>query len=406
MKQGLSKPYISFNFSIKPFFFSNFCMALLISISGCHSNKDQNQQQKDSASIAYQLPNPTPISTDSAARYNSVCNYWFDSFLKNSRFNGGMIVAKHGTVVFEKYQGTGHLNSNDVVNENTPFHIASVSKTFTAMAVLKLWQDKKINIDDEFSKYFPDFNYPGVTIRCLLNHRSGLPNYVYFMDESGWDTKQYATNQDVYNYLVQKKSILKNIGQPNKYFCYCNTNYALLALLIEKVSRTSYPEHLKKTIFEPLQMKNTFVFTSADSSKTTPSYDWRGFQAAFIDMDKVYGDKNIFSTPRDILKWDRLLASGQYLNKETLEAAYTPYSHERGGIRNYGLGWRMYAFPDGYKIIYHNGWWHGNNASFIRLPKEDATIIVLGNKYNSSIYKAKYLIGLFSTKDAGKEEEE
>ena len=371
---------------------------------GCQSKKDQETKLPES--FSYSLPSPTPISSDSMIRYNGVCNYWFDSFLKNSKFNGGMIVAKNGTVVFEKYQGTGHLNTTDTVNENTPFHIASVSKTFTAMVVLKLWQDKKINIDDELSKYFPDFNYPGVTIKCLLNHRSGLPNYVYFMDENGWNPKQYATNQDVYNYLVQKKNILKNIGLPNKYFSYCNTNYALLALLIEKVTGSSYAEHLKKTIFEPLEMKNTFVFTSADSSKTTPSYDWRGYQAAFMDMDKVYGDKNIFSTPRDILKWDRLLASGQYLNKETLEAAYTPYSHERGGIRNYGLGWRMYAFPDGYKIIYHNGWWHGNNASFIRLPKEDATIIVLGNKYNRSIYKAKYLIGLFSIKNAGNEEEE
>jgi CubicO group peptidase (beta-lactamase class C family) len=403
MKQSNSSIYTKRSFLLHSKALSSLCFSIMLLI-GCQSKKDQETKLPES--FSYSLPSPTPISSDSMIRYNGVCNYWFDSFLKNSKFNGGMIVAKNGTVVFEKYQGTGHLNTTDTVNENTPFHIASVSKTFTAMAVLKLWQDKKINIDDELSKYFPDFNYSGVTIRCLLNHRSGLPNYVYFMDESGWDRKQYATNQDIYNYLTSKKNILKNIGQPNKYFSYCNTNYALLALLIEKVTGNSYPEHLKKTIFEPLQMKNSFVFTSADSSKTTPSYDWRGYQAAFMDMDKVYGDKNIFSTPRDILKWDRLLASGQYLNKETLEAAYTPYSHERGGIRNYGLGWRMYAFPDGYKIIYHNGWWHGNNASFIRLPKEDATIIVLGNKYNRSIYKAKYLIGLFSIKNAGNEEEE
>jgi CubicO group peptidase (beta-lactamase class C family) len=354
----------------------------------------------------YQLNEPQIIRPDSFSKLNSACNNWFDTFLKHTEFNGGMIVAKNGTVVFEKYQGQGHLNQNDTINENTSFHIASTSKTFTAMVVLKLWQDKKINIDDYLSKYFPDFNYTGVTIRSLLNHRSGLPNYVYFMDENGWNKKQFVTNKDVYQYLVTKKKYLKDIGSPNKNFKYCNTNYVLLALLIEKVTNIPFPEYLKKTIFDPLKMNHTFVYTSLDSIRTTPSYDSKGTKIPFMHLDKVFGDKNIFSTPRDILKWDRLLTSGQYLNKETLEAAYTPYSHEKDGIKNYGLGWRMYTFPDGYKLIFHNGWWHGNNSCFIRLPEENATIIVLGNRYNKNIYKAKYLVGLFSTKKKDIEDDE
>jgi CubicO group peptidase (beta-lactamase class C family) len=215
------------------------------------------------------------------------------------------------------------------------------------------------------------------------------------MDELGWDKKKYVSNQDVLDVLIQQKNQLQKIEAPNRRFCYCNTNYVLLALLIEKITNTPFSEHIKKTIFVPLQMNHSFVYSDADSSKANPSFDPQGRQAAFINLDKVVGDKNIFSTPEDLLKWDRLLTTKQYLNDSMLQQAYQPYSNEHEGIRNYGLGWRMYNYPDGYKIIYHNGWWHGSNAVFIRLIKEDATIIVIGNKYNRNIYKARDLISLF-----------
>ncbi|MCX6292859.1 MAG: serine hydrolase, partial [Sphingobacteriales bacterium] len=251
-----------------------------------------------------------------------------------------------------------------------------------------------LNLDDPFSKYFNQFNYPGVTIITLLNHRSGLPNYVYFMDELGWK-KKTVTNQDVLNTLIQQKNKLKNLNPPNRKFAYCNTNYVLLALLIEKITQTPFAEHLKKTIFIPLEMNHSFVYTDADSSKTTPSFDAKGKQTAFINLDKVVGDKNVFSTPEDLLKWDRILSSKQYLNDSMLQQAYQPYSHEKEGIRNYGLGWRMFNYPDGYKIIYHNGWWHGNNVVFMRLLKEDATIILIGNKFNKKIYSAREISTFF-----------
>ncbi len=360
----------------------------------------------DTSFHSFELPAPAFIDGSVKNRLSDYCNNWYDQFLQRSEFNGGMIVAQQGNIIFEKYNGSAHLHSIDVVNANTPFHIASVSKTFTAMAVLKLWQDNKINIDDLFSKYFPNFNYPGITIRSLLSQRSGLPNYVYFMDELGWDKKKYVTNNDILNYLINRKADLKNVERPNTHFNYCNTNYALLALLIEKVTQTSYPEYLRKTIFVPLGMNNTFVYSDKDSAKTNPSYDWKGREAAFIDVDKVYGDKNIFSTPQDLLKWDQLLRTESFLSKSTLDEAYKPYSNERPGVRNYGLGWRMYNFPNGKKIIYHNGWWHGSNAVFIRLLEEQATIIVIGNKYNRNIYKAKDLIGIFTQSFSTDGEEE
>ncbi len=357
-------------------------------LNACNLGNSENNNTK------YNIDDDAQMDTILKKNIQSACTIWYDTVLKKSGFSGGILIAQHGKVIFEKYAGSVHLNKDDSINNQTSLHIASVSKTITAMAVLKLCQDKLLNLDDPFTKYFNKFNYPGVTIRNLLNHRSGLPNYVHFMDKLGWK-KKTVTNQDVLNTLIQQKNIIKRIESPNRKFNYSNTNYVLLALLIEKITQTPFAEHLKKTIFNPLQMNHSFVYTDSDSSKTNPSFDEKGKQAAFINLDKVVGDKNVFSTPEDLLKWDRLLSSKQYLNDSMLQQAYQPYSHEKEGIRNYGLGWRMFNYPDGYKIIYHNGWWHGNNAVFMRLLKEDATIILIGNKFNKKIYSAREISNFF-----------
>jgi len=354
--------------------------------------------KSDTASISpYPLPPAPRLSSTEYNRLHQICNAWYDSLLNNNAFNGAILVAKDGNIVFEKYKGTGHVGGADTIDANTSFHIASVSKTFTAMAVLRLVQEKKISLDDAFEKYFPAFNYPGVTIRTLLNHRSGLPNYVYFMEKVGWNPNQFVTNQDILNMLVNKKNELENITQPGTHFTYCNTNYALLALLIENVSHLPYPAYMKKYVFDPLQMNHSFVYTKTDSSRTIPSYDWKGGIIASNYLDEVYGDKNIYSTPSDMLQWDRLLHTNLFLSADLLKEAYQPYSNERPGIRNYGLGWRMNVYPNGKKIIYHNGWWHGCNASFIRIIQNDATIIVLGNRFNRNIYKTKLLVPAFDS---------
>ena len=379
----------------------------LFFITSCQSSSQPKLKSTADSTIMH-VKAPVPLSDADKIRYHNACEIWYDSVLKNSNFNGGILVAKNGNIVFEKYQGTAHLKSTDSITATTALHIASISKTFTAMCILKLWQDKKLSLDDEYSKYFPSFNYPGITIRTLLDHRSGLPNYLYFMEDLDWDKKVPIKNQDVLETLINKKGLLKNIATPDKRFNYCNTNYALLALLAEKVSGTAFPALIKKTFFDPLQMKHSYIFTHADSATATPSYDWRGRLIPLDFLDDVYGDKNVYTTPQDLLIWDRALSSNLIFAKETLEEAYKPYSNEKQGIRNYGLGWRMNIYPNGKKIIYHNGWWHGSNASFIRLLQEDVTIILIGNKFCRNIYKAKDLSNIFSNyyeKDAEEDAE-
>jgi len=142
-------------------------------------------------------------------------------------------------------------------------------------------------------------------------------------------------------------------------------------------------------------MTDTYIFSQADFDRSMPSFEWNNRKYGLEFMDLVYGDKNVYSTVRDMLKWDQAMYDGKLFSAETLQAAFTGYSYEKAGQRNYGLGWRMTEVDNGKKIIYHNGWWHGNNTVFIRLPEEKATIIVLGNKYNRNIYHAKQLCDLF-----------
>ncbi len=364
--------------------------------AGCSQKKaDAKNLKEQEKKLVYTIPQPAVISSEERQRIKLQSEIFYDSMLDNSGFNGGMIVAKAGNIIFEKYKGFVNIDGKDSINASTSLHIASVSKTFTAMAVLKLQELGKLNIEDSVTHFFPEFNYPGVTVKTLMNHRSGLPNYLYFMEDTGWNKDSIIENKDVLQWLIAKKGIIKNIATPNRRFTYCNTNYALLALIIEKVSGISYPEFMKENIFAPLGMKNTFVHFKNDNIIHSKSFDWRGREIPDNFLDDVYGDKNIYSTPRDLLIWDRALSDTVFLSAKSMELAYTPYSNEKPGIKNYGLGWRMNVYDDGKKIIFHNGWWHGNNAAFIRVLKDDATIILISNRYARAVYKAKNLVNIF-----------
>jgi CubicO group peptidase (beta-lactamase class C family) len=356
--------------------------------------------------LIYTIAEPKPLDKIERDRIFYACKQFYDTTLLPSGFNGGIIVAKGGHIIFEKYKGYINLDSVNPITEFTPLHIASVSKTFTAMAILKLQEQGKLNINDSLTKYFPNFNYPGVTIKTLLNHRSGLPNYLHFLGDVAWPDTLMMHNTDILNVLINKKPLMKSIVPADTKFAYNNTNYALLALVIEKVSGKLYPQFMQENIFDPIGMKNTFVRYKMDTNKLSKSFDWKGRIMHETNLDEVYGDKNIYSTVVDLLKWDRIMADSVFLTNASKQLAYIPYSNEKPGIKNYGLGWRMNVYDDGKKIIFHNGWWHGNNATFIRLIKDDVTIIALSNRFARSTYGSKILVNIFGDYFNEKTEEE
>jgi CubicO group peptidase (beta-lactamase class C family) len=380
-------------FNLKSFVYACCAMMMLV---GCNLNEHSKTEAKPpKPQITYKINEPIPLDKKENERIYRACKMFYDTTLLPSGFNGGIIVAKGGNIVFEKYRGSINLDGLDSITATTPLHIASVSKTFTAMAILKLQEQGKLSVNDTLTKYFPDFNYDGVTIKTLLNHRSGLPNYLHFLQQVGWSEDSMLQNKNILNLLINKKAVLTDVVPADTKFAYCNTNYALLALIIEKVSGMPYAQYLKENIFDAIGMKNTFVNYKLDTNTLSKSFDWKARRIYNTCLDDIYGDKNIYSTVGDLLKWDRLLADSVFLSNKSLEAAYTPYSNEKPGTKNYGFGWRMNVYDNNKKIIFHNGWWHGNNATFIRLIKEDATIVVLSNRFARSVYSSKILVNIF-----------
>jgi CubicO group peptidase (beta-lactamase class C family) len=364
--------------------------------------KAEVTEKKDSVVSIASLPQ---LSQPELHHYANASAHFFDSLLGRG-FNGSILVAKNNEIIYESYHGFKKLGRvrdvKDSVDAHTPFHLASVSKTFTAMAILKLYEQGKLNINDEVSKYLPGFPFPGTTIKLLLSHRSGLLNYVHFMDRSNWNKRNFLTNNDVLQYIINHQSEVHG-APPGKHFEYSNTNYALLALIIEKTSGQSYADFITNTFFKPLQMQDSYVFNLTDTAMAEKSYKRNGRPFRLEYLDQVYGDKNVFSTTHDLLKWDIALRSGTLFAPATLDSAYMPYSFEKPGKRNYGLGWRMLLEPNGKKLIYHNGWWHGNRTVFIRMIDENATIIALCNNDNSRVYASKKLCDLFGDYRQGRD---
>lgn len=336
---------------------------------------------------------------------------FFNKHWSSDSNNISFLVAKDGQILFEKYKGYADKKKGTTIEYNTPLHIASVSKVLTATAILELVDKGKIKLDQKVNTILKNFPYPDVTVRMLLNHRSGMRNYAYFVEDKGvWDRHKVLTNQDVLNLLADKN--IKQESRTNTRFAYCNTNYAMLALIIEKVTGLKYPAAMKKMIFEPLHMDNTYVFEYDKDKKTAvPSYKASNMELALDHLDKVYGDKNIYSTPRDLLKFDLARNSANFLSKNLRDQVYKGYSYEAKGIKNYGLGIRMLEWETGQKFYFHNGWWHGSTSAYITLQKEHVTIIALSNKFNKTTYKVRDLSPLFGdypfkTNEAEKEKEE
>ena len=311
---------------------------------------------------------------------------------------GGFIVAKGDEVLYESYRGFAQGKDEEPINDTIALHVASISKSLTAMGTLKLVEAGKINLEDPLTKYFPTFPYPKVTVFTLLSQRSGLPKYEYVIEKIKPAppelSKKYLTNQDILNMLIRYQPELARATDTG--FMYCNTNYALLALLIEKVTEKSFPEAMKQMVFRPLKMKHSYIFQEKDTLTAAKSFYQRGPRVYPYDrLDLIYGDKNVYTTPRDLLNFSKALYSKDFLKPELKQKIFEPYSNERPGINNYGLGFRMKVFDENEKLTYHNGWWHGTNSVFAHLLKSQVTIIAIGNKYSTRVYTALALSGLF-----------
>jgi len=308
-----------------------------------------------------------------ASRLDSI----FSRLRDRRKFSGCVLIAENGRILHSGAYGYANLRTKDTLSLHTSFQLASVSKVFTATAVMLLYQDGKLDFDDEVRQHLPDFPYEGMTIRHLLNHRSGMGRYMATAAKywKKWREPMYNTDV-VYQYKRFKPPIF---FRPNRGFNYCNTNYVFLASLVEQVSGMSFADFCHKRIFEPLGMKNSLIY----SRKTQPPIPheaigykagWRGFYKAPNDyIDGVVGDKGMYSSVYDLYLFDRALYEHRLLSAETQREAFRPGSPRR--YNNYGFGWRL---KNG--IPYHTGWWRGFRSCYIHDFQTRRTIIILSNR--------------------------
>lgn len=318
---------------------------------------------------------------------------YFQNKHANQKFNGVVVIGQKDSVFFEQSFGYADYKSRDSLSINSIFQLASVSKQFTAVAILQLYQKGLLNLNDSVQKYIPLFPYKGVTIHQLLTHRSGLPNYHYFFQHIPTTYDTLLNNRDVVEEMMEKTP--KAYYRPNRRYHYSNTGYALLAAVVESVTNISFSKYVHNNIFDPLEMKESFTYSDTELGKevNTTGYLRRWRQAEYNYLDGVLGDKGIYCSAIDLFKWDQGLYSGKIINIDTLNLAFQPMGKPKYFKSNYGYGWRMYNWGDhSIKILFHAGWWHGYRSLLMRIPKDSTTIIVLKNRSKGASISSKKVL--------------
>jgi len=305
-------------------------------------------------------------------------------------FSGVVLIAKNGKPVYHKAFGYREFENQIPLQTTDIFELASVSKQFTAMIIMMLKEKGKLNYDDSVSKYL-EIPYKGITIRNLLTHTSGLPDYQDIMDKY-WDKTKVAGNPDCIEYL--NKYAPPKRFEPGEKYEYSNTGYLLLASIAEKASDKDFIELCRKWIFKKLKMKSTDIRT-LEEKKATKNF---AIGHIYVEERNKYvradsfpssnytiwlgnrkGPGRISSTAADLLKWDQALYTEKLIKQSTLQEAFTPMKLNNRSFSNYGFGWSLRSDPSLGKIVSHNGDNPGYKTQIIRYIDRKKTIIVLNN---------------------------
>ncbi|HTE30036.1 MAG TPA: serine hydrolase domain-containing protein [Chryseolinea sp.] len=309
-----------------------------------------------------------------------------------AKFNGNVLVAKDGKIIYQRSIGLANYDTHALLNDSSVFELASVSKQFTAMAIMMLKEQGKLSYDDEIRKYLPEIRYKGITIRHFLTHTSGIPDYMAEFERYGYPP-HIAFNDDII--ILLKKNKPATHFPPGKGWEYSNTAYALLASIIERVSGKAYGDFLAANIFEPLEMHHTRIYNTRRTKKDIIRNYAYGFvysdklrryvppdslqEFSFvIKLDGIQGDGVVNSTTGDLFKWDQALYTEKLVKKTTLEEAFTSVV-ANDTTRNYGFGWGITQDPLNGKVVRHSGGWPGYATHIRRFIDHNDCIIVLTN---------------------------
>ena len=311
---------------------------------------------------------------------------------KTQGLNGVVLYAEGGQVVYKKAFGWRNMvRQRDSLRIDDQFQLASVSKMFTAEAIMLLYSQGKLDYDDPITKYIPEFPYQGITIRNLLNHRSGLSRYETLADEHWHDRLVPAKNDDIIGLYAEHKPMPYNL--PDITFHYSNVNYALLASIIERVTGQHFEDFMKKQVFEPLGMDHSYIYSLRDVHRLRTYVDTEvqghdllknGARLAQDDyLNGVVGDKMMYSTVDDLFRFCLAIEYNVLLPDSIQQEAFKPGSPDWKRGENYGFGWRMSEKHPG--TVFHFGWWKGYRSFFIRDLEKGRIFIVLTNTDSGAV---------------------
>ena len=334
-----------------------------------------------------------------------------DRFIKKmyaqNQFNGGVLIAEKGKVIYKKTLGWRDAQARKKLDLQTGFQTASLSKTFTAVAIMILKEKKMLSYDDKLVKYLPELPYPNITIRHLITHTSGLYPYNPLFKKHWKDKNKIATNEDII--AMYKTHKPKTFFKPGTEWGYCNVGYVFLSSIVAKVAKMPFEDFLKQHIFVPAKMTQTQVYTKLNSQRiknfaVEHVYDigkQKQVSAGQIPGNEEIhylhgklGDDKVASTLEDLLKWDRVLYTNKIVSLQTLQEAFQPVASsfdksKRHGKFDYGYGFQLDQHPKYGKVVYHNGGEPGLRVRFIRHIDQDKTIIIYGNMYSTYLNKIR-----------------
>ena len=338
-------------------------------------------------------------------------NTFFSTLSKNGQFNGNVLIAENGNIIYEKSFGYADLSSKRLNTKQTSFAIASITKTFTSTAILQLKQEGKLKLDDTVSKFLPDFPYKEVTIKHLLSHTAGLPIYdSLFFSYIPNHPDTVFKNKDLIPAFILKKAPL--IFKPGEDFSYNNVNYNILALVVEKLSGKSFESYLEEHIFKPSGMTNTSLsrFFRREDKELSKRYNFKfpySDKPQLVDTVSEFrimshfdfqGQGDIISTTHDLLNYSRALESRSLIDEANLKEAFTPVKLRNGkdNAQRYALGWITREDTSLGEIVKHDGGMPGGRTMLLKNLTKHQTIILFDNNGNNVVPIADHALSILN----------
>lgn len=341
--------------------------------------------------------------------YPSLLDEYMRGQARIYNFNGNILVAKNGAIIYQKSFGYANYDTKEPLGKNSLFDSGSIGKQFTAMGILQLKEKGELSYDDKLQKFFPELPYSGVTIRQMLTHTSGLPEYFELMLKK-WDLQKVANNKDVIRLLASEKP--PAYFEPGRDLKYSNTSFVLLASIIEKLSGQSWTEYITEQILKPSGMTNSkayniriagrrpapgivygFLYSDLAKKYVLPEElpQYKGIHA----FDDIYGDGGINMSAGDILKWDRALNNHTLISQATQNEMLSAQSTKNSANPpiSFGYGVRV-GQNDWGDYFFSTGHWPGFQSMYIRYIDADLTVIVLSNNESHSAFIAEGLAAI------------